>query len=136
MSFWRCYYHIVWTTKNREPLITAASEGILFDAVRRKCAELKCEIQALNAVSDHIHVAVCIPPAIAVADWVKHVKGTSSFAVNSMFPSAESHFRWQSGYGVLTFGTKNLPFVVRYIQNQKQHHADGTLQTYLERTED
>jgi len=136
MSFWRCYYHIVWTTKNREPLITAASEPILFEAVCSKCAELRCEIQAVNAVSDHIHIAVCIPPKVAVADWAKHVKGMSSFAVNSMFPNASSHFRWQSGYGVLTFGTKNLAFVIQYIERQKEHHANGTLEPYLEQTED
>jgi putative transposase len=42
-------------------------------------------------------------------------------------------FHWQDEYGVLSFGEKNLPAVVRYIQNQKHHHADGTLNEAMER---
>ncbi len=53
-----------------------------------------------------------------------------------MFPHLPSHFHWQSSYGVLTFGAKNLDFVVAYIQNQKTHHAQNQLERYLEQTGD
>lgn len=113
MSFWRCYYHLVWTTKNREPLITASVESILFPLIR-----------------------ATIPPKMAVARWMKIVKGASSYEINSRFPNTPAPFRWQQGYGVLTFGLKNLDMVLAYITHQKDHHANGQLQRYLEHVGD
>ena len=45
------------------------------------------------------------------------------------------HFRWQNGHGVLSFGAKQLAYVVAYIEQQKQHHAEKTIQPYLEQIE-
>jgi hypothetical protein len=42
---------------------------------------------------------------------------------------------WQTGYGVASFGTKATPWVVRYVENQRQHHAKGTTHDRLERVE-
>lgn len=137
MTFWRCYYHVVWTVKNREPLMTSDAAKLVFDAIRAKSTELECPILALNGVDDHLHVALNIPPKVAVADWVRRVKGASSHEVNTrMFPNADAPFRWQDGYGVLTFGVKNLDFIVDYIEGQKQHHAAGKIHPYLEYTDE
>jgi putative transposase len=135
LPFWKCYYHLVWTTKHRQPIITPERERIIFATVRRVADDLKSEVWAINGTSDHIHVAASIPPGVAVAEWVKRCKGASSYMVNKSAP-AEDRFGWQAGYSVLTFGQKVLPFVVAYITNQKQHHANSELQPYLERTED
>lgn len=136
MPFWKCYYHVIWTTKYREPLITAAMETVLFEAVKMKSAELNCPILAVNAVADHLHVAVCIAPNVSVSKWVGQVKGATSHAVNLAFSDLKQPFRWQDGYGVLTFGAKNLPFVTGYIERQKAHHASGKLEPYLEQIDD
>lgn len=132
MTFWRCYYHVIWATKNRQPIMTPKIEAIVMNVIRNKSRELECPILAQNAVPDHLHIALNIPPSLAVAAWVKRVKGASSHEVNSMFPDLPERFQWQGGYSVLTFGVKNLEFVVRYIENQKEHHASGTLEPYLE----
>jgi putative transposase len=136
MPFWKCYYHIVWATKNREALITPAAEKIIHEAVRSKSNELHCEIQGINGMADHVHVAVSIRPSLSVSDWVKQIKGASSRTMNLAFDNMEPKFRWQDEYGVLTFGEKNLPLVLSYIENQKEHHRTGDLQPYLERTEE
>jgi putative transposase len=137
MVFWRCYYHFIWTTKERQPLLTPQHEIIIFDLIRGKTQTLHSRVLAINAASDHIHVAVTLHPNTAISDWVKLVKGASSHAANTMLHTLpdQPHFGWQRGYGVLTFGAKVLPTVIQYIENQKQHHADGTLQPYLERVE-
>lgn len=109
MPFWRCYYHVVWATKNRAALITPEKESLIFAVIRAKSVELKGEVLAVNGVQDHVHVAVAIPPGLAVADWVRQVKGASSYEVNTRFPNTTPRFAWQSGYSVLTFGAKNLP---------------------------
>ena len=132
MTFWRCYYHFVWTTKYREPLMTPAIEAIVVQIIRAKSCDLGCEVLAINAVPDHLHVALALTPAIAAARWVKMVKGTSSHAVNSLYPNAAVRFQSQEGYGALTFGAKQIPYVMRYIECQKEHHAEGKTEAYLE----
>lgn len=136
MPFWKCFYHVVWATKNREALITPAIEAVIFHAIRSKSDTLQCPVIAVNGVADHIHVAVSIRPALAIGDWVGQVKGASSREANLAFPDLGTKFRWQSEYGVLTLGAKNLPFVVGYIENQKDHHRQDDLQPYLEQIEE
>lgn len=134
MPFWLCYYHLVWATKNREPLITEPLESVLYDAVQSKSQSLGCPVLAVNSVCDHVHVAVSIVPTLPVADWVKLIKGVSSHAVNETLPSKEQRFRWQKSYAVLTVGQRHLPMVVEYVQRQKEHHATGNVYTSLEYT--
>ncbi|MCC6612420.1 MAG: IS200/IS605 family transposase [Anaerolineae bacterium] len=135
MPFVRCFYHVIWATKYREPLITPEIERILRQAVDEKSAALGCPIHAIGVVEDHVHVAVTIVPRVSVAEWVRQVKGLSARHINALFPNLEPHFSWQESYGVLTYGAKNLRFVVGYVQNQKEHHAANSLQDYLEQTE-
>jgi REP element-mobilizing transposase RayT len=111
-------------------------EQVLYEAVRKKSEELSSPLIAINGIADHIHVAVCITPNISVAKWVGQTKGSTSHAINLAFADLPHPFRWQDGYGVLTFGAKNLPLVTNYIERQKEHHAAGTLQTYLEQIDD
>jgi putative transposase len=127
---------VIWGTEKREPLITAVVEPIVFEVIRRKSAAFHSPILAINGIEDHIHVAVSIAPSVSVAEWIRSVKGLSAYEVNNQFPDAASRFRWQKSYGVLSYGEKNLPLVIRYIENQKQHHADQTLQPYLERVDE
>lgn len=136
MPYWRCFYHIIWATYQRAPLVTAQIEPIIFEAIHAKSREMGCQILAVNGVQDHIHTAVTIPPSLAVAAWIRNVKGISSHQVNTRWSDDEIHFRWQSGYSVLTFRVRQQHFVVNYIRNQKQHHAEDTLEPYLERLED
>ena len=135
MTFWRCYYHVIWTTKHRMPLITSQNEGLIFNIVRGKTAELGGQVLAVNAVQDHVHAAVTIPPKVAVAGWAKRVKGVSAFEVNNQFPDSIEPFRWQEGYGVLTFGSRNTHVVVDYINRQQEHHASHNLIAWLEQVE-
>jgi putative transposase len=125
---------VVWATKDRQPLLSPEIERIVIQTANEKSQSLKCQIQVINGVADHIHVAVCIPPNIAVADWVRNIKGVSAHQVNDLFPNLETRFQWQRGYGVLTFGAKLLPVV--YIVRQKEHHQQNTIEPYLERTDE
>jgi len=136
MPFWKCHYHIVWATKNRTPRIESRMEPYLFTIIRQISKDLDCTVFAVNGTEDHIHVAVSIPPSLSIAQWVKRCKGASTKSINDNFIGVdEERFRWQSGYGVLSFGVQRLPFVVEYVNNQKQHHANKTFKPYLEQME-
>jgi putative transposase len=134
-SYTQLYYHIVWATKERSPLLTPEALRIVTAAVRQKGAEIKAVTHAVNGVEDHLHVAVRLPAALAVAKYVEEVKGYASWLVNHN-PGTESRLYWQEGYGALTFRKAELPTVAAYIQRQQEHHRKSTLWEELERWKD
>ncbi|WKZ35401.1 MAG: IS200/IS605 family transposase [Anaerolineales bacterium] len=131
MPYWKLYYHFVWGTKNRLPLITPILEPELYRAIAAKAKDMGGFVHGLGGVEDHVHLAVSIPPKLAPAKFIGDVKGNSSHFVNHVI-KPDFEFYWQDEYGVLSFGEKNLPAVVRYIHDQKGHHADGTLIAAME----
>lgn len=132
MPYSRLFYHFVWGTKQCLPLITDANREVIFAAVRSKTDELHGIVRALNAMSDHVHLAVSVPPSLALSTFVGQIKGFSSHLTNQR--SAEV-LAWQSEYGVLSISESHLPVVVRYVVDQQKHHAANTLDMRLERCE-
>ena len=55
MPYWQLFYHIVWTTKNREPLLAPTIESIVHEFLRSKATELGATVFALNGTADHVH---------------------------------------------------------------------------------
>jgi putative transposase len=134
MPFWKLYYHFIWGTKGRLPLIDSNLETELYRAIAAKVRNMEGFIHALDGMEDHIHLAVSIPPKLAPARFIGEVKGNCSHFVNYIVkPGFEFH--WQAEYAVFSFSEKSLPKVVRYIRNQKKHHAEGSLIDAFERIE-
>jgi putative transposase len=132
MTFWKTYYHLVWATKDRLPLITENIEVELYNYIRNKCSELNCPFPSIGGINDHIHLVVSIPPSLSIADLVRRVKGSSSHFVNQSQLNPEFKFAWQHEYGVFSLGGKQLDRAVSYVKNQKQHHAQGSIVRFLE----
>jgi putative transposase len=78
-------------------------------------------------------VAVTVPPTLMPSEWIGQLKGGSSHDVNQAVGKRQKVLQWQVGYGVVSFGTKDLPWVVDYIRDQRDHHAKRTAQDRLER---
>jgi REP element-mobilizing transposase RayT len=135
MPYWKLYYHFIWGVKNRMPFIDSTLEPELYRAIVAKAQTMEGYVHAIGGIEDHVHLAVSIPPKIAPAKFIGDVKGNSSHFVNHVI-KPDFEFHWQDEYGVLSFGEKNLSAVVRYIHNQKQHHADGTLIEAMERMDE
>jgi REP element-mobilizing transposase RayT len=134
MSYWQLFYHLVWATKKRQPLLTAEIEPIIFGHLRTKANDLETVVFALNGVADHVHMVVAIPPKVAVSKFVGQVKGFSSTQYNQR-KGQRDPFYWQLEYAAFSFDRKRLPNYVAYVQNQKQHHAQSTTIPILERIE-
>jgi putative transposase len=96
-----------------------------------KADALDCITHAINGMEDHVHIVVSIPPKFAVATIIGKLKGSSSHHINHAILTDRT-FAWQAEYGIVTFSERYLPVVVAYVQNQKQHHADGMLWENLE----
>ncbi|MCU0482305.1 MAG: IS200/IS605 family transposase [Anaerolineae bacterium] len=135
MAFWKCYYHLIWATKHRQPIITTQYERVIYASIRQKAYNLKLQVLEINGVADHIHIVMMIHPSYSVADIVQQLKGISSHEINQGFALKEN-FYWQSGYGALTYGEKVIPQVIEYVANQKQHHEAGNLLPYLEKIDE
>jgi REP element-mobilizing transposase RayT len=129
VSFWHLNYHIVWATKNRAPVITKEIENVLYGFVIKKASEFGAFVYAINGIEDHIHIIVSIPPSVSISQFVKGVKGASSRKINSIF---EGEFSWQRGYGVISLGEKQKSTAIKYVNNQKSHHAEDSTNYWLE----
>lgn len=89
-------------------------------------------MQAIGGVDDHIHLIVSIPPNIAVAEFIKRIKGSSSHYLNNGLGYAIEPFSWQGGYGVFSVSNNQLDKAIEYVKNQKVHHQNGTTFAALE----
>jgi REP element-mobilizing transposase RayT len=134
-AFHQLYYHFTWATHDREPH--------LFPTYRAEFPKILNEEAKTrggwpirhNAMFDHVHLLVRLPPTVCVSEFIGQVKGASSHRVNSeLQPSFK--LRWQEGYGVLTLRKAEVDKVARYIDNQEEHHRIGRLSDLLERIED
>ena len=134
MSYWRLYYHLVWGTKNRQPLLTPEVEPIIYKYLFQKAGRLEAVVHALNGIEDHIHMVASIPPKIAVSKFVGQIKATASTRYNKG-DYGEDDFFWQAEFGVFSFDRKRLPNCVSYVERQKEHHANGTTIRVLEQME-
>jgi putative transposase len=81
-------------------------------------------------MSEHVHVAISIPPKLAVATLIGQLKGASSHHINDHY--MDGTFAWQAEYGVLSFSERSLSTIVAYVKNQKKHHAEDTLNRTME----
>ena len=124
MPKWRLFYHFNWATKYREHLITPEVELRLYGFLRQEAEKLLAPLVYINGMPDHVHVLVSVRPAISPADVAKQLKGSSS---HFMTHKLEHGFEWQDDYCVLSVSEKDVPRVIEYIKNQKQHHAQNTL---------
>ena len=132
MTYWRLHYHLIWSTKDREPSLTLEREKMFYGVLYKKAEELDLKIHAAGNVEDHAHVVASIPPKLSIANCVRHLKGASAFAINHM-DGSDGQFKWQAGYGALTIGEKSLEIVMEYAARQKEHHKNGTVNEYYER---
>jgi putative transposase len=130
MSFWRLYYHLVWTTKKRLPLIRPDKEAELYGYIIGKADYLGCIVHAIDGTENHTHLVVSIPPNLSIAEFVKKIKGSSSHYWNHNLSTEKLY--WQEEYGVFSLGSKQLETAVNYVKNQKIHHSRGTAIASLE----
>jgi putative transposase len=136
MPFWRLYYHAVWATKLREPLILDRMIVPITEAIAQTMRDRKVTVFAVGILPDHIHVLAQIPPSINVAEVIGRWKGASSHAANEACWQGTTRLSWQTGYGVLSVSQKGLEPVREYVLNQRERHAQSRLYGVMERCED
>ncbi|NOZ06356.1 MAG: IS200/IS605 family transposase [Chloroflexi bacterium] len=114
------YYHLTWSTEDREPLISKGVESMLSRFFPAKCRELDVILMAHGMVPDHVHLLISLKPTHSIPEVVRRLKGASSREVNR---STSAMLYWERGYSVRTVSERNLDVAKSYVNNQKVRHG-------------
>jgi putative transposase len=120
-TFSQVYLHIVFSTKNREPLIKQSWEETLYKYVSGIITNKGHKPLAINGMPDHIHLFIGFKPIMSISDLVREIKKSTSSYINDN-KLLNGKFYWQEGYGVFSNSHSQIKEVCTYIQNQKNHH--------------
>jgi REP element-mobilizing transposase RayT len=120
-SYTNLLYHIVFSTKDRRPLITPDYEVRLYDYIGGTIRSLGGISLDLNGTADHLHLLAKLRPDRAVSDVLRKLKANASGWMHDVFPSLQ-HFSWQRGYAAFTVSQSQVGAVKQYIARQKEHH--------------
>jgi REP element-mobilizing transposase RayT len=122
--------HIVFSTKDRDPLITSKYKTRLHAYIGGIIVKEQAVPIDIGGVEDHIHIAVRIKPNDSVSDLVRSIKANSSKWINESHLS-ETCFAWQGGYAAFSVSESQLVKLKDYINNQEEHHRQRTFRDEL-----
>ena len=117
------FYHLVWATWDRLPLISPDAEPRLYGAIQSKLRELRGIPIAIGGTDNHVHCLCMMHPTISIAYLVQQAKGASSHLMT--YELGLQEFKWQGAYGAFTLGRDAVPTVRAYCLDQKRHHTAG-----------
>jgi putative transposase len=120
-TFYQNYYHLVWSTKERQPMILNEYKNRIFEYLGGSLKTLGCSSLQVGGMQDHVHILAAIPPKYAVSEIVRDIKVGSSKWINSLLPNIKG-FSWQEGYGSFSVSSSQKNAVLRYILDQEKHH--------------
>jgi putative transposase len=112
--------HVVFSTKNRIPLMTRRVRKRIFPYIGGVIKGLGGTVIAIGGMPDHAHLVVSLPTNVCVADFVRKVKANSSIWMNEH--TTNEKFGWQRGYGAFSVSQSVVSSVAQYIRNQDRHH--------------
>lgn len=111
--------HFVFSTKDRLELITKNTKTELYAYLGGLTKELKGKPLIINGMPEHIHLLISLPPTVSISDAMKFLKANSSKWMGERFGKP---FAWQIGYGAFSVSRSQVDAVIKYIQNQEEHH--------------
>jgi len=131
-TFSSLYYHIIFSTKNREPWIPQEIEQRIWKFIGGIARKHRMTALQVGGTEDHIHALINSRPSVAPSQIAQILKGESSKWIHDEFRKLKL-FGWQDGYSAFTVSKSNLESVIAYIRNQREHHQRKTFQEeYLE----
>ena len=122
--------HVIFSTKNREPLITPEIEPELFAYMGGILKNHESRLLDAGGTADHVHVLVSQSKNVSLSSLMKDVKKDSSSWIKTKETSFRN-FHWQDGYGAFSIGKSDIPELKKYIAGQKEHHRKRTFQEEL-----
>lgn len=124
-TFTQIYLHLVFAVQNRLSLIQPAWRDELYKYITGITQNNGHKLIAINGTANHIHIAVGYKPHQLIPDLLQDIKGCSSKWINEK-KFVMGKFNWQAGYGAFSFSHSHIDRIVKYINNQEQHHKKKT----------
>ncbi len=125
------HYHLVFSTKERQPLIASAWRERLHAYLGGVVKNIDGVPEGIGGTQDHVHLLVSLKATHCLADVVRDLKAVSSRWMHEQI--AERSASWQDGYGAFTVGAPDCGLVRDYIARQEEHHRKQTFQEeYME----
>jgi len=135
-SLARLPIHLVFSTKNRDRIITDKVRDSLHAYMATVLQNLGCPVILINSVEDHVHILFELARTVCVSEAVEEVKKASSKWIKTQ-GAGFTGFSWQSGYGAFAVSQSNVAAVREYITGQREHHRTKSFQeeyrAFLER---
>lgn len=131
-TYTQIIYQIVFSTKNRECVLSKNNRESLFKYIWGILQQKKCHLYRINGVEDHLHIITHIHPSVSLAALVKDIKVSSALYIKThkLFPEFTA---WQEGYGAFTYSVKEKDRLIEYVKNQEEHHQSKTFrEEYIE----
>jgi len=135
-AYTQLLYQIVFCPKYRNPCMRKEKRQAVFAYMGGIIKNKKCIPWMINGIEDHLHILVKIHQTVPVASLVKDIKVASHLFIDEkgLFPGFTN---WQSGYAAFSYDQSALPNLMRYIENQEQHHKKTDYKTeYIKMLED
>jgi putative transposase len=131
-TYTQIYIQTVFAVENRISLIKKQWREELHKYITGIVQNNKHKLISINSVLNHVHIFIGMKPIQSVSDLLQDIKGNSSTWINEK-GFVRGHFNWQSGYGAFSYSHSQIDTVVKYIQNQQEHHKKKTFrQEYIE----
>ena len=133
-TFSSLWYHLVWSTKNRDSFLEKELRTKLFIEIKAYCKKKEYHLDQINGVEDHIHLLISLKPSVRISDVVRNIKTHSYYWLKENELST-SEFGWQDSYAVFTVSERFLKNLRSYIQNQEIHHKNSNFETEIKELE-
>jgi putative transposase len=124
-TYTQLYIHFVFAVKYRAAVIQPEWEDHLHKYITGIVQNNGHKMLAINSMPDHLHFFAGLNPKQSISEMMRLVKGDSSEFINKE-KFTKRKFYWQEGYGAFSNSRSQIDGVVKYILNQKQHHANKT----------
>ena len=119
--------HVIFSTKDRRPLVSAHIRPQLHAYLATVARNAGCECYRVGGVADHVHLAIRLSRTLTIAKLVEDLKTSSSKWLKAQSPDLDV-FSWQRGYGCFSVGPTDLGALCLYIDQQEEHHRTRTFQ--------
>lgn len=126
-TYSQLYVQIVFAVKGRQNLISKNNKDEIYKYITGIITNHKQKLIVINGMPDHIHILVGIKPDISLSDLVRDIKSNSSKFINEQ-KWINGKFEWQTGFGAFSYGHSQLANVIKYIENQEEHHKTKTFE--------
>ncbi len=126
-SFTQLHIQLIFAVQYRAALILPEWKERLHQFITGIIQNNRHKMLQVNSMPDHIHILIGQRPYQSTSTLVQNIKTSSSLWINDN-KFTESRFAWQEGFGAFSYSKSNLNRVIRYIQNQEQHHKKVNFQ--------